>query len=95
MQVLLALRLEKLRRRCAAADRIVDQQAAVLAHATRRRLAEPENPQAIFEHEDAEQLDYLAHYNQRRAHRTLQRVEAAHYVVTGRFLGRRLRRSTK
>jgi hypothetical protein len=94
-QVFLALRLEELRRRCAAADRIVDQQAAVLAHATKRRLAEPENPEAIFQHEDAEQLDYLAHHNQRRAHRTLQRVELVHYVLSGRILVRGMRRSTK
>jgi hypothetical protein len=88
-------RLEELRRRCAAADRLVEQQAALLAHATKRRLAEPENPDAIFEHEDAEQLDYLARYNQRKAQRALHRVEFVHYLSNWRALGRSMRRSTK
>jgi hypothetical protein len=77
-----SIRLEELRRRCVAADRLADRQAAVLTHATRRRIAEPENPEAIFQHEDAEQLDYLARYNQRRAHRALHRVELARYLFS-------------
>jgi hypothetical protein len=88
-------RLEELRRRCAAADRLVDHQAELLAHATKRRLADPANPEAIVEHEDAEQLHYLARYEQRRARRALHRVELVHYVLSGRIFGRALRRSTK
>jgi hypothetical protein len=87
-------KLEQLRRRCAEADRIVDRQAAALAHAMTRRLAEPESPEAIARHEDAEQLHYLAQHNQRRAYRTLQRVESLQYLLSGRRLGR-LRRFEK
>jgi hypothetical protein len=64
----------------------------MLVRATQRRLAEPHNAQAIFEHEDAEQLDYLARHNQRRAYRTLHRVEFLHYVLSGRIIVRGMRR---
>jgi hypothetical protein len=68
--------LEELRARCIAADRLVDRRAAALAQATARHLAQPDSNQAVEQLDAAEELHYLAEYNQRRARRALKRAEA-------------------
>jgi hypothetical protein len=67
---------EVLRDRFAAASRLADLHAAALAEASARILADPGNWVARQELETAEQLHYLALYEQRCARRALRRREA-------------------
>jgi hypothetical protein len=67
--------VEILRDRWEAAARLVDQQAAALADANARMLADPGSYEARRELDDAEQLHYLALYELRRARRALRRRE--------------------
>ena len=62
-------RLEELRDRSAAASRLAEQHAAALGEATARLLAEPGSPEAREALETAEQLHYMALYEQRYARR--------------------------
>ena len=68
--------IELLRDRSATASRLADQHAVALAEASARRLAEPDSWEAREALETAEQLHYLALYEQRRARRALRRREA-------------------
>ena len=68
--------IEVLRDRFAAASRLAEHHAAALAEATAHMLAEPGSWEAREALETAEQLHYLARYEQRRARRALWRREA-------------------
>ncbi len=74
-------KLEQLRGRCAAVDRLVARQAAEQAEAARRYRAMPESGDAYADLEDAEQLLYLARYSQRQARRALRRAEGRHAAL--------------
>jgi hypothetical protein len=74
--------VEILRERCAAASRLAEEHAIALAAANARMLAEPGNGQARAELEDAEQLQYLAFYELRRARRALRRRERLETFLT-------------
>jgi hypothetical protein len=68
--------VEVLRDRSAAASRLAEQHAVALAEASARMLAEPGSWEAREALETAEQLHYLARYEQRCARRALRRREA-------------------
>jgi hypothetical protein len=68
-------KIERLRRRCAAVDRLVARQAAEQAEAARRYRAMPGSAEAYGALEDAEQMLYLARHSQRQAYRALRRAE--------------------
>jgi hypothetical protein len=75
-------KIQELRQRCAAADRLVDRRAAAHARATARRRAEPGSGAAVAELEAAEELHHLAEYNRRGARRALRRAEVRHSAVS-------------
>jgi hypothetical protein len=72
---------EQMRDRSAAASRLVDLHARALAEASARMLADPGSWVARQELEAAEQLHYLALYEQRCARRALRRREAVDGVL--------------
>ena len=73
--------IELLRDRYAAASRHAEYHRVALADATARMLAEPGSWEAREALETAEQLHYLALYEQRRARRALGRREALDAVL--------------
>jgi hypothetical protein len=78
-------KLDQLRDRCAAIDRLVDRQAAAQAKAAENRLAHPDSQEALEEFEAAEELYALAKMGQSRARRALQRAERRHAAVAYMF----------
>ena len=62
--------------RCEVASRFAELHAAARDRAGARVLAEPDSRDALRDLEDAEQLNYLAAYELRRARRALRRREA-------------------
>ena len=73
--------IEVLRDRYAAASRLAEHHKFVLADATARMLAEPDSWEAREALETAEQLHYLALYEQRSASRALRRRETLDAVL--------------
>ena len=73
--------IEVLRDRYAAASRLAEHHRIVLADATARMLAEPDSWEAREALETAEQLHYLALYEQRSASRALRRRDALDTVL--------------
>jgi len=74
--------LDKLRRRCAAIDRLVDRQAAAHRQAAAERLAHPDDVAALHAFEAAEERYCLMKLSQQKAHRALQRAEHRHAVAS-------------
>jgi hypothetical protein len=65
---------DELAARCAAADGLVAERVAALARAGDRHVAEPDNAEAFAELEAAEELLFIAEYEQRQARAALRRV---------------------
>ena len=65
---------DELTARCVAADRLVGERVAALARASDGHLAEPDSGRAFAVFEAAEELLYLAEYEQRKARAALQRA---------------------
>jgi hypothetical protein len=65
---------DQLAARCAAADRLVAERVAALARAGERHVAEPDSAQAFAALEAAEELLFIAEYEQREARTALRRV---------------------
>jgi hypothetical protein len=88
-------RLEKLRQRCAAVDRLVARQAAAHREAAANRLAHPDSIAALRAFEAAEERYCLMKLSQQKARRALQRAERRHAVVTHLFTRRGTGRSMR
>jgi len=90
-------KLEKLRQRCAAVDRLVDRQAAAHREAAAYRLAHPDSVDALLKFEAAEERYCLVKMSQQKARRALQRAErrraAVLYLFSWLTAGRGTRRS--
>jgi type II secretory pathway component PulL len=90
-------KLENLRQRSAAVDRLVDRQAAVHREAAAYRLAHPDSVDALLKFEAAEERYTLVKMSQQKARRALQRAERRHAAVSYLFswltTGRGTRRS--
>jgi hypothetical protein len=65
---------DELAARCAAADRLVAERVAALARAGDRHVAEPDSAEAFAALEAAEELLFIAEYEQRQARAALRRV---------------------
>jgi hypothetical protein len=65
---------DELAARCAAADRLVAERIAALARAGDRHLADPDSVQALAGLEAAEELLFIAEYEQRQARAALVRA---------------------
>ena len=81
-------KLEDLRQRCAAVDRLVDRQATAHREAAANRLAHPDSIAALRAFEAAEERYCLMKLSQQKARRALQRAERRHAVASHLF-GRR------
>lgn len=64
---------DQLAARCAAADRLVAERVASLARAGERHVAEPDSAEAFAALEAAEELLFIAEYEQRQARAALRR----------------------
>lgn len=65
---------DQLAARCAAADRVVAERVAALARAGERHVAQPDSADAFAALEAAEELLFIAEYEQRQARAALRRV---------------------
>jgi hypothetical protein len=65
---------DQLAARCAAADRVVAVRVATLARAGERHVAQPDSGEAFAALEAAEELLFVAEYEQREAHAALRRA---------------------
>lgn len=88
-------KLEKLRQRCAAVDRLVARQAAAHREAAANRLAHPDSIAALRAFEAAEERYCLMKLSQQKARRALQRAERRHAAVTHLFTRRGTGRSMR
>ena len=86
-------KLEKLRHRCAAVDRLVDRQAGAYREAAAHRLAHPDSVAALRAYEAAEERYCLMKMSQQKARRALQRAERRHAVASQLFSWRGTGRS--
>jgi hypothetical protein len=66
--------VDQLAARSAAADRLVAARVAAVARAGERHVAEPDNPEAFAALEVAEELLFIAEYEQREARAALARA---------------------
>jgi hypothetical protein len=66
--------LDELAARSAAADRLVAERVAALARAGERHVAEPDSREALAALEAAEELLFIAEYDQREARAALARA---------------------
>ena len=78
-------KLDKLRQRCAAVDRLVARQAAAHREAAANRLEHPDSVDALRAFEAAEERYCLMKLSQQKARRALQRAERRHAVVSHLF----------
>jgi hypothetical protein len=86
-------KLEKLRQRCAAVDRLVDRQAAAHREAAANRLEHPDSIAALRAFEAAEERYCLMKLSQQKARRALHRAERRHAVLSHLFSRRGTGRS--
>jgi hypothetical protein len=88
-------KVQELRERCAAVDRLVDRTAAAQAEAAANRLAHPDSTEAWWDFEAAEERYCLAKDGQRRARRALHRAELRHAALWYLFAVLTAGRSTR
>jgi hypothetical protein len=67
---------DELAARCAAADRLVAERVAALARAGERHVAQPDSADAFAALEAAEELLFIAEYEQRQARAALRRARS-------------------
>jgi hypothetical protein len=65
---------DQLMARCVAADRVAARCVAALARASDRHLAKPDDGAALAQHEAAEELLFIAEFEQRQARAALERA---------------------